>query len=527
MQRSHLLSSLELQEPQCENGSTSDDPPVLQRQASDISAASGSSAVQLALDLLLASEPWLEPLQATAATPWASIVHAYALIATHASHDAVSDQGVEEAMRLMHKFSVSWAPETLRGAMTAVHEALFAGDLVPAVRQGQSVRLTPQVLSRLLNRFQTYLPSLWTLLIAEYSALGAPTLRTLLGSLLALLHVDSADAVRAGVAALHQMSVVLGGAGGAELDAPGWQALAEMLRDACAMDQVVAVPLPQRQMTVVMVQRSLVQILMHCGRCMPPSVHLDLLTVLQDSVDRAAEANADADHDWLHRQKLAAGCREIEPAPGSTRNDQCAEARRDSMGSVCMHDGKSEVDAQSDPVVEERRTNGHAGGVGTGAETGQEHGDAGGEDSDAWRHMPWLEQQNEGGQLLVKAYLQTIDVFQESAARLPTLVEAAACSEEAQERLTTLCASILRSACTTCGAVEARDDVGALWSLRRNGPVVCTLLQALQRRGTDEAWAKVLLPRLPMLIRCDDVRVRAGVAGVYENVLGPRVLGAA
>lgn len=510
-----------LQDVPSENGSEliNEDTPALQRQISDISAASGSSSVQVTLDVLLASQPWLGPLQATSATPWAGIVHAYALIATHATHDAVSDQGVEEAMRLLHKFSVSWAPETLRGAMTAVHEALFAGDLVPAARQGLSVRLSPQVLSRLLNRFQTYLPSLWTLLIAEYGSLGAPTLRTLLGSLLALLHVDSADAVRAGVAALHQMSVVLGGAGGAELDVPGWQALADMLRDACAMDQVVAVSLPQRQMTVVMVQRSLVQILGHCGRCMPPSVHLELLAVLQASVDRAAEANADADRDWQHRQTLAAGCREIERAPGVT------EARRDSMASVRMHgDGDSDNGVHGSGVWEEDGNNGHAGRRGS----GKKDTEAVGEDSDAWRqHMPWLEQQNEGGQLLVKAYLRTMDVFQESAARRPTLVEAAACSEEADERLTTLCASILRSACASCGSLDTGEDVGALWSLRRNGPVLCALLQALQRRGTEEAWAKVLLPRLPMLIRCDDVRVRSAVAGVYETVLGPRVLGAA
>eukprot|EP00892_Ulva_mutabilis_P008052 jgi/Ulvmu1/5619/UM023_0158.1 len=518
--------------PLSEDDSADEEPPVLavhpslHRQVSDVSAASGSSHAQPALDLLLASEPWLEPLQTTASAPWAGIVHAYALIATHASHDAVADQGVEEAMRLLHKFSASWAPETLQDALQAVHEALFAGHLVPAARQGQSVHLPPQVLSRLLNRFQTYLPSLWTLLIAEYGALGAPTLRTLLGSLLALLHVDSLDAVRAGVAALHQMSVVLGGVGGAELDAPGWQALADLLRDACGMDQVVAVALPQRQMTVVMVQRTLVQILTHCGRCMPPAVHLELLAVLQDSVDRAAVANADAASDLEHRRTLAAGCREIEQAPGSSQDGRSPHAQVDSAPSVWVHESESSVGEDSARLNGAHASNGfaaHAGGdVAGGAGVGVD-----GRLQNCQQEMPWLEQQNEGGQLLVKAYLRTIDEFRESAARLPTLVEAAECAEEAQERLTTLCASILRSACTTCLAPDRAEEMGALWSLRRNGPVLCALLQALQRRGTEEAWAKVMLPRLPMLIRCDDVRVRVGVAGVYEHVLGPRVLGTA
>lgn len=519
-----------MQDAPSENGSVSEDVPalVLQRQWSDVSAASGASNTQPALDLLLASEPWLEPLQATTTAPWAGIVHAYALIATHASHDAVADQGVEEAMRLLHKFSASWAPETLQDALKAVHEALFAGHLVPAARQGQSVHLPPQVLSRLLNRFQTYLPSLWTLLVAEYGALGAPTLRMLLGSLLALLHVDSVDAVRAGVAALHQMSVVLGGAGGAELDAPGWQALADLLRDACAMDRVVAVALPQRRTTVVMVQRSLVQILTHCGRCMPPAVHLELLAVLQESVDRAAEANAEAARELEHRRTLAAGCREIEHAPGSVRDGASPQAHG-SAPSVCVHGSESSI--REDSTHLNGAHDGHASNGCTVQAEGDRSGTEGamiGRDLCDWQHqMPWLEQQNEGGQLLVKAYLRTIDEFRESAARLPTLVEAAECAEEAQERLTMLCASVLRSSCASCEAPDGAEDVGALWSLRRNGPVLCALLQALQCRGTEEAWAKVLLPRLPMLIRCDDVRVRVGVAGVYENVLGPRVLGAA
>lgn len=504
--------------------------PSLQRQLSDVSAASCVSSVQPALDLLFAVEPWLEPLQATAATPWANVVHAYALIATRASHDAVADQGVEEAMRLLHKFSAPWAPETLQDALKAVHEALFAGDLVPAARQGLSVHLPPQALGRLLSRFQTYLPSLWTLLIAEYGALGASTLSMLLESLLALLHVDSVEAVRAGVAALHQMSVVLGGAGGAELDAPGWQALADMLRNACAMDQVEAVGLPQRQMTVVMVQRTLVQILTHCGRCMPPAMHLELLAVLQDSVDRAARANADTERELAHRQMLAAGCREIEQAPVSTSVGGSPVAEQDSVASVCVHESDGSVKEDSTRLNGAHDAHTPNGGIvnSVASVRGGKEGVGMYGRSDEWRHqMPWLEQQNEGGQLLVKAYLQTIDEFRKSAARLPTLVEAKECSEEAQERLATLCASILRSACESCGSHVGRDDVGVSWSLRRNGPVVCALLQALQRRGTEEAWAKVLLPRLPMLIRCDDVRVRVGVAGVYENVLGPRVFGAA
>lgn len=150
----------------------------------------------LGMELLLPSQPWLAPLQEASTTPWSGIVHAYALIATRASNDAVAEQGVEEAMRLLHKCSGSWAPSTLQASLVAVHKALFAGNLVPAVRGGECVRLDAKSLQRLLGRFQTYLPSLWTLLVAEYSSVGVETLCMLLDSLLALLHVDSMEAVQ-------------------------------------------------------------------------------------------------------------------------------------------------------------------------------------------------------------------------------------------------------------------------------------------------------------------------------------------
>jgi hypothetical protein len=150
----------------------------------------------LGMEILLPSQPWLAPLQDSSRTPWSGVVHAYALIATHASNDAVAEQGVEEAMRLLHKCSTSWAPATLQASLVAVHKALFAGNLVPAVKGGECVRLEPKALERLLGRFQTYLPSLWTLLVAEYSSVGGETLCMLLDSLLALLHVDSMEAVQ-------------------------------------------------------------------------------------------------------------------------------------------------------------------------------------------------------------------------------------------------------------------------------------------------------------------------------------------
>jgi hypothetical protein len=150
----------------------------------------------LGMEILLPSQPWLAPLQDSSRTPWSGVVHAYALIATHASNDAVAEQGVEEAMRLLHKCSTSWAPATLQASLVAVHKALFAGNLVPAVKGGECVRLDPKTLERLLGRFQTYLPSLWTLLVAEYSSVGGETLCMLLDSLLALLHVDSMEAVQ-------------------------------------------------------------------------------------------------------------------------------------------------------------------------------------------------------------------------------------------------------------------------------------------------------------------------------------------
>jgi hypothetical protein len=90
-----------------------------------------------------------------------------------------------------------------------------------------------------------------------------------------------------------------------------------------------------------------------------------------------------------------------------------------------------------------------------------------------------------------------------------------------------LCSAVVADVCQEHirGAPGSSQPPGAAhWSTLRNAPVVFALLKALRRRGAEEAWAKVVLPHLPALIRSKDASVRAAVASVYEHVVGPKLL---
>lgn len=350
--------------------------------------------------------------------------------------------------------------------------------------------------------------------------------------------------MQVGVAALHQMSVVLASNGGAELDAEGWQGLTDMLGGACGMDCVTAVPLQQRRETVVMAQRSVSQILSHCGRCMPPSFHLQLLHIVQESVLRAAAANREA---WeqsqasLESQPATPAADQLEPHTHDRQEQsyegvalqpedpvQPAAAMQDADGKGSMKDSMSsplaDAQVQIEPAVsaqisaENGVENRHDGLLDHGDAT---HGVASGVDDAA---LTWLDQQNEGGKLLVKSYLLTIDLFKQSAARSSTLVEAAECAAEAEKRLAALCTKIVAAVCTHGNENGKQPQNAADWSTRYNAPVVCALLRGVRKRGGDEEWAKVVMPHLPLLIRSGDASVRTAVASVYEHVVGPKLM---
>jgi hypothetical protein len=217
--------------------------------------------------------PWLfEP--GAAEQPWPLVVHAYAHIALCARNDVVAEQAVEEAMRTLHRHVGWWDATTLVATLSCVHETLFAGSHVSCMSSGQPVPLSGVELSRLLSRFQTYLPSLWTLVIAEYGTLGVRGFQKILESPLVLMHLPSVDAMASGVTALHQLGVVLAGQGAAALDEAGWAALAATLRAACSLDSVAVLPAAQRFETVICAQRLSVEMVSHSGRCMPSSVRL-------------------------------------------------------------------------------------------------------------------------------------------------------------------------------------------------------------------------------------------------------------
>ena len=359
-----------------------------------------------------------------------------------------------------------------------------------------------------------------------------------------------------GVAALHQMSVVLASTGGAELDTSGWQGLTDMLRGACEMDTVTAVPLQQRRETVVMVQRSVSQILSHCGRCMPPSFHLQLLQIVQDSVLRAAAANREAmeckaaslrseaalpvvdqacQEASMHDDPgLHAAVPEPPAAPLAVGHDAAAVAAaaepsrgagKDGMSSP-VADAQLQIDAALSP--HNGATNGVAQQAGYGEQTETSYrapaGRAAPSGCDGGTLL-WLEQQNEGGQLLIKSYFLTIDLFKQSAARSSTLVEAAECAAEAEQRFTALCTEIVGAVCSAHSIAGGKEPEKAVdWSTRHNAPVLCALLHAVRMRGGDDAWAQVVMPQLPLLIRSGDPSVCAAVASVYEHVVGPKLM---
>lgn len=397
-------------------------------------------------------------------------------VAVCAENNTVAEQGAEEAMRTLHKHAGSWDAPTLVAAFARVHEMLFAGDCVPAVAAGEPVVLAPSALARLLGRVQEYLPSLWTLIVAEYSALGDASLSRLLRSLLVLLHVDDGTAVASGVAALHQMSIVVAGKGGAELDQAGWAALEAMLSRAMSLDTVPALPPARRYDVVARVQLSAAQILQHCGSCMPPDVHLKVLAAMDASVQRAA----DAAHSGSDIAQLAAQICTAAPQAASRQNG----AREHGCGGGAAPCAKCRAAALG---------------------------------------LLW-KQQNHGGRLLVKAYLSTMEVFQASAARHPTLVEARACTAEAQARLQATCAQVLDE----CLSNKAADGAVRRWDVVENSTVVVTVLKALATQAqVHKAWVRHMMPSLCALMRLGDRTVREAIADIFDSVVWPEADGGA
>jgi hypothetical protein len=462
---------------------------------------------------LIRHMPWLTALAAEP-DPWATLVLAHAEIALHAQNDQVAEQGAEEALRMLHKYAAAWAPASLVAAFTCAHRALFLGDLVGADGGGRAAQLVPARLERTLARVRLYLPSLWTLLVTEYGTLGAPALTQLLDTLLCLLRVDSMEAVDVGVSALHQMSIVLGGQGGAELDAAGWDALVDMLNSACSMDTARGVALRQGLQTVVMVQRSIAQILQHCGRGMPPGAHLRLLRVLRESVDRACAA--------LHPDVAAAG-----GANGAAHRAEDALASPTGAREINGHAGQPNGRYVPPGHPSTSKAQRPLAGVESDIQTRHGNADAGTGSLSVPSTPPErqtvadlrLEQQNQGGRLLVKAYSATVAEFRASAQRHASLVEAAGCAAQAEEALMAICRAVVAS----CGAVcrGAAQTAGTPWSAEANGEVLSVALRALvQQPGGRGA----VLPELCWLIRCDGPGVREEVAKVYDDIVFPQVL---
>lgn len=387
-----------------------------------------------------------------------------------------------------------------------------------------------------------YIPDSWldikAIALQRFRYSGVPAWQVLHQGLCGASVQTTVD-MQVGVAALHQMSVVLASTGGAELDTSGWQGLTDMLHGACGMDTVAAVPLQQRQETVVMVQRSVSQILSHCGRCMPPCFHLQLLQIVQESVLRAAAANREVAAAVIVDQLDTSTPGDSGPQPEVSEppSDLPAGAQLDAQGAAesgkgSVKDGVSsplaDAQVQIEPAVSPH--NGAENGVGNQpgcVEHGDERSDtlSGGAAVHGGGAITWLDQQNEGGKLLIKSYLLTIDLFKQSAARSPTLVEAAECAAEAEQRFTALCNEIIaavRSSHSIAGSTEPEKPVD--WSTRYNAPVLCALLRAVRKRGGDESWAKVVMPHLPLLIRSGDPSVCTAVAAVYEHVVGPKLM---
>lgn len=333
-----------------------------------------------------------------------------------------------------------------------------------------------------------------------------------------------------GVAALHQMSVVLASTGAAELDTAGWQGLTDMLSVACSMDQVTAVPLEQRRETVVMVQRSISQILSQCGVCMPPSFHLQLLQIVQESVLRAAAANRVV----LESREEAMRAQAAPPVADHLSNGQGPQSKDSVDTAVQYKDMRQNVVAVSSPLADAKVQIEPAASAQTATENGVRHNSSGDDHSPASCGMvpgaddftlTWLDQQNEGGKLLVKSYLVTIDLFKQSAARSRTLVEAAECAAEAEKRFAALCSEVVTAMCSAHSNGAAQEPAVAVeWNTKHNAPVLCALLRAVRKRGVEEAWAKVVMPYLPLLIRSADNSVRTAVAAVYEHVVGPQLM---
>lgn len=247
--------------------------------------------------------------------PWGLVLGQFATVARHDPRPEVADEAVAVLLEVLQAFSSQWESDTWHLAVTGPLAYLFdlpKSQLAADEDESAVVGWSVEGLLRMERHGRLHLPSFFAIQMAQYQTAGADCLQQVL-SLLVRYIVESNDESMAllGVSLLQQLvqSAVT------QINDKGWEYIVGAFQQGCSFhsletllsDQPVrdssqgqsliigSLPksdaLRYRCHTILSLQRVMAQLHAKAAAHMPPQTQLKLLTVLQESVQDAANFN--------------------------------------------------------------------------------------------------------------------------------------------------------------------------------------------------------------------------------------------
>lgn len=248
--------------------------------------------------------------------PWGLVLGQFATVARHDPRPEVADEAAAVLLEVIQAFSSQWESDIWQVVFTGALAYLFElpkSQLAADEDESAVVGWSVEGLQRMERHGRSHLPSLFTIQLEQYEAAGADCLQQML-SLLVRYIVDSNDESIAllGVSLLQQLvqAAVM------HIDDQGWDCIVGAFQKGCSFDSLRALlsdqpsrgpqgqsmilgslPKPDalryRCHTILSLQRILAGLHAKAADHMPPQAQLQLLAVLQESVQDAASFNHD------------------------------------------------------------------------------------------------------------------------------------------------------------------------------------------------------------------------------------------
>ncbi|KAK9804748.1 hypothetical protein WJX72_003264 [[Myrmecia] bisecta] len=267
-----------------------------------------------------------EPSNPLADHPWAQLLSAFAMVARHDPRPRVANECAHCMLEVLEGYSQAWDAAIWQVAHKAGIAYLLELPFPPTAGSGapKVVGWSVEGMARVHRHAAAHLPAIFSLVVAHYAVAGSVLLQQLLSLLVRYIMQSDEGMAVLGVQLLQQLVETLA----ARLDAAGWQVVLKSLSMAASADHLQSLINPAARVIkteatsalvepdlallayvptapgltpadavrcrcriTLLMQRTLDHIHRSCAPFMPFSAQLQLLAILQDTVQRAASFN--------------------------------------------------------------------------------------------------------------------------------------------------------------------------------------------------------------------------------------------